>query len=76
MAKAAGCELQSFKGKSREHTEDPNEAIKYDSNPPSEGRHFAAPAEDDAYDEAPDVKQLVHTLEHGRVIVWFKKSLP
>ena len=75
-AKAAGCTLQSFKGKSREHTDDVNEKIKYDSNPPTEGKHFAAPAEDGAYDKAPDVKELVHALEHGRVVIWFKKSLP
>ena len=75
-AKAAGCTLESFKGKSREHTDDINEKVKYDSNPPTEGKHFAAPAQDGAYDKAPDVKELVHALEHGRIVVWFKKSLP
>lgn len=75
-AKAAGCTLQSFKGKSREHTDSLDEAIKYDSNPPTEGKHFAAPAEDGAYDKAPNAKELVHSLEHGRIVIWFKKSLP
>jgi len=75
-AKAAGCTLRSFKGKSREHTDDIDEKIKYDSNPPTEGKHFAVPAEDGAYDKAPDPKELVHTLEHGRVVIWFKSSLP
>ena len=75
-AKAAGCTLTSYKGKSREHTDDLAEKIKYDSNPPTEGRHFAIPAEDGAYDTPPDIKELVHSMEHGRVIIWFKKSLP
>ena len=75
-AKAAGCTLQSFKGKSREHTDNVDEKIKYDSNPPTEGKHFATPAEDGAYDKAPDPKELVHTMEHGRVVIWFKTSLP
>ena len=75
-AKAAGCTLESFKGKSREHTEDLNEKITYDSKPPTEGKHFATPAEDGAYDKAPDAKELVHTLEHGRIVIWFKKNLP
>jgi hypothetical protein len=75
-AKAAGCELESHPGKSREHTGDANEQITYDSDPPTEGKHFQVPAEDGAYEESPDVKELVHTLEHGRVIIWFKKSLP
>jgi len=75
-AKAAGCTLQSFKGKSREHTDSLDEKIKYDSNPPTEGKHFATPAEDGAYDQAPNPKELVHTMEHGRMIIWFKKDAP
>ena len=64
-AKAAGCTLTSYKGKSREHTDDLGEKIKYDSNPPTEGKHFATPAEDGAYDEPPDVKELVHSWSTG-----------
>lgn len=76
-AEAAGCELSSEKGRSRDHTEDPAEAIEYSTNPPSSGKHYAAPAEDGAYgDPPPRDAELVHTLEHGRVIVWFKPSLP
>jgi hypothetical protein len=75
-AKAAGCELKSFRANSREHTDDIAEQLSYSSSPPTSGKHFAEPAEDGAYDEAPDVKQLVHTMEHGRVIIWFKRNLP
>ena len=75
-AKAAGCELKSFRANSREHTEDIAEQIGYSSTPPTSGKHYVQPAEDGAYDEAPDAKQLVHTMEHGRVIVWFKRNLP
>lgn len=75
-AKAAGCELESFKATSREHTEDLAERIEYSSSPPTSGKHFVTPAEDGAYDEAPDAKELVHTMEHGRVIIWFKRTLP
>lgn len=75
-AKAAGCTLDSQKGTSREHTDDLAEKINYPSNPPAQGRHFAAPAEDGAYDTSPDVKELVHSLEHGRIVIWFKKTLP
>lgn len=75
-ARAAGCELESFKAKSRDHVSDVNEQVEYASDPPTSGQHFEAPAEDGAYEEAPDVKALVHTLEHSRVIVWFKPGLP
>ena len=77
-AKAASCELESFPGEegNRNHITDPNEVPEYSSNPPSEGRHTDPPAEDGSYEEAPDAKQLVHNLEHGRIIVWFQKTLP
>ncbi len=75
-AKAAGCELKSFKGTSREHTRDLAEAISYESNPATSGKHFEEPEQDGAFSEAPDAKKLVHALEHGRVVIWFKKTLP
>lgn len=75
-AKAANCELKSYAAKSREHVADLNETIKYASKPPTSGSHYQVPAEDKAYEDPPNVKELVHTLEHGRVIIWFKKSLP
>ena len=75
-AEAAGCELKSFRAQSRDHSQDPAERLTYESNPPTSGKHFANPAEDGEYESAPPVGELVHSLEHGRVIIWFKKSLP
>ena len=73
-AAAAGCELKSFRGTGRDHIQDLSQAVKYNSNPPSSGNHYEVPAEDGAYTESPDPKELVHSLEHGRVIIWFKPS--
>jgi hypothetical protein len=75
-AKDAGCELKSFPAKSREHLADLAQTVKYASKPPTSGSHYQTPAEDGAYEDPPDIKELVHTLEHGRIIVWFKKNLP
>ena len=75
-AKAANCELEDYAAKSREHIADLSETVKYASKPPTSGNHYQVPAEDKAYEDPPNVKELVHTLEHGRVIIWFKKSLP
>ncbi len=75
-AKAAGCQLTSRRARSRDHTADLAEQIAYPTNPPTSGKHYQVPAEDGAYETAPDVKELVHSLEHGRVIIWVKKSLP
>ena len=73
---AAGCRTSSERSRSREHITDPNQTVDYRTNPPTDGRHFVEWADDGIYDEAPPDERLVHTLEHGRVIVWFKPSLP
>ena len=74
-AEAAGCELKSNKAPSREHTGQGVE-VRYAQNPPTGGKHFAEWSEDGVYDDQPREEELVHTLEHGRVIFWFKRDLP
>jgi Protein of unknown function (DUF3105) len=74
-ADGAGCELRSSRARSRQHTGSLDQRVNYDTNPPTSGRHYQFPADDGAYGEAPQDEQLVHTLEHGRVIIWFKPSL-
>ncbi|HEX2127102.1 MAG TPA: DUF3105 domain-containing protein [Thermoleophilaceae bacterium] len=74
-ARAAGCELRSRRASDRTHTTSLDAVVNYDTNPPTSGRHYQFPAEDGAYGEAPQDEELVHSLEHGRVIVWFKPSL-
>jgi len=76
-AESAGCELDTVKGSgSQDHTLSLDERVDYDTNPPTTGRHYQVAAEDGAYGEAPPDEALVHGLEHGRVIVWFKPGLP
>jgi len=76
-AKAASCELKSYKNAKgvNDHTEDLSEEIKYATSPPTFGRHYIEPTEDGAYEAAPDEKRLVHALEHGRIVIWFKNTL-
>jgi Protein of unknown function (DUF3105) len=76
-ASAAGCELKSNKATSRSHLTDPDKKVNYPQNPPTSGRHYQIPAEDGLYNGAPPKDTaLVHALEHGRVIIWAKPSLP
>ena len=75
-AKAAGCQLQEKKATSREHTTSLSDRVKYNTNPPTTGKHYQIPAQDGIYGQAPQDEQLVHTEEHGRVIIWVKPSLP
>jgi hypothetical protein len=75
-AKAAGCQLQTKKGTARGHTTSLSDRVKYNTNPPTTGRHYEIPAQDGIYGKAPQDEQLVHNMEHGRVIIWVKPSLP
>jgi hypothetical protein len=76
-AKAAGCELRSRRGSGvTDHTTTLEERVDYEDNPPTNGRHYQEPVPDGLYHEAPSDEQLVHNLEHGRVLVWVKPSLP
>ena len=74
---AASCELKSEKAApAGEHITDIAETVEYPTDPPTSGRHLDIPEEDGAFEAAPDAKRLVHTLEHGRIIIWFQSSLP
>jgi Protein of unknown function (DUF3105) len=75
-AKAAGCTLRDVKANSREHTTSPDQRVKYGTNPPTSGRHYQIPAQDGIYGDPPQDEELVHGMEHGRVIFWVKPSLP
>jgi hypothetical protein len=71
-ASKAGCVTRSFRSEGRQHTPDP---VKYKSNPPHSGPHNPVPADDAAYVGAPPTEKLVHSLEHGRVIVHFRPTI-
>lgn len=76
-AKAAGCTLKSVKGSGvATHTTSLDDHVKYNTNPPTTGRHYEIPAQDGVYGDAPQDEELVHGEEHGRVIFWVKPSIP
>jgi Protein of unknown function (DUF3105) len=71
--KASGCEAEDYKSEGQDHVEGP---VAYKSKPPNSGDHFVTPAEDGTYTEAPPMERLVHSLEHGRIILWYKPDAP
>jgi hypothetical protein len=70
---AAGCQAKSFRSEGEEHVPG---RVRYAADPPHSGDHAQVPADDDAFTEAPPTEALVHSLEHGRVIVWYRPDLP
>jgi len=75
-AAAAGCKLSTVKATSREHTTSLSDHVKYSTNPPTSGKHYQIPAQDGIYGDPPQDEELVHAMEHGRVIYWVKPSAP
>jgi hypothetical protein len=72
-AKAAGCKVLNPKMEGRGHT---LSHVDYKTQPPTSGPHNPIPASDGAYLKNPGEEHLVHALEHGRVIYWFKPNAP
>ena len=74
-AKAAGCTLKSPKIEGRGHT-----TTRHVRSTSRSRRRRASttrsPAHDQAYLKNPGDERLVHALEHGRVIYWFKPNAP
>ncbi|HKP21432.1 MAG TPA: DUF3105 domain-containing protein [Thermoleophilaceae bacterium] len=78
---AAGCELKETKARGeqdRQHTAGPDVRVTYRGNPPTLGQHWPPgyQAQDGLYGDPPADEALVHTMEHGRVVMWAKPSLP
>ena len=70
-AKAADCKVQQFPSEGRNHV---GGHVNYKTNPPTSGNHNEFPAADGAYTKAPEMENLVHSLEHGRIILWFQPN--
>ena len=72
-ADAAGCEVEQNESEGNEHVDGP---VSYRTNPPSSGNHFVVPADDGAYTSAPPTEHLVHSLEHGRILIQYRPDVP
>jgi hypothetical protein len=75
-AKAAGCTLSNPPYEGAGHEEKMFKASDYKTNPPTSGTHFPEWYDDGVYEPGttPNLGMLVHTLEHGRINVQYKKG--
>ncbi len=80
-ASAAGCDAVSEHAATgnQEHVAEGTE-VKYDQTPPDSGKHYPSPAPFTKrfYTTAdrPAVETLVHNLEHGYTVVWYRDGMP
>lgn len=67
-------DTRSDPGRVNEHAE----GAQFRVNPPSGGVHFGSAASVGTYaaDTAPPAGQVVHSLEHGGIAIWYEPGLP
>jgi len=77
---AAGCDApaESAATGSQDHVE-PGTKVTYAQSPPESGSHYDTPAPFTkrfySTDDRPNVETLVHNLEHGYTIAWYRDSM-
>jgi hypothetical protein len=72
-AAAAGCtEVEDFKEGSQEHIDLGAQHEDYNSTPPTSGPHYGTPADPGFYPSPLPPEQLVHNLEHGQIVIWYR----
>ena len=76
-AAQAGCELKlNLRDEGADHLAGNEDPPKYGTNPPTSGDHDPNPLADGAYIEAPEQRNFLHTLEHGRIEIQYSPDLP
>jgi hypothetical protein len=77
-AEAAGCTLTNAEFEGASHEEKEFTPADYRTNPPTSGTHTPDWYEDGIYEPGTtdSLGMLVHTLEHGRVNIQYKKGTP
>ncbi len=77
-AKTAGCVVRDFPDDGQQHVTEELTAKDFKTNPPTSGNHNVTPAQDGLYatGNEPKIQNWVHTLEHGRILIQYKKDTP
>ncbi|MBK5215440.1 MAG: DUF3105 domain-containing protein [Candidatus Pacebacteria bacterium] len=57
------------------HVKEGSTHIAYNSNPPTSGPHWAGVAGPGIKDEAVPDELVLHSMEHGAAVVWYKSDL-
>jgi hypothetical protein len=59
--------------KSAAHVND-GQKVNYETNPPTSGAHWATPTNPGFYTAAQTPERLVHSLEHGNVVIYYNQA--
>ena len=76
-AQAAGCVLrEDLPDEGNRHLAEGESPPDYETNPPTSGDHSPIPLADGAYLDAPEPVNIVHSMEHGRILIQYDPKLP
>lgn len=77
---AAGCDsIQTVKPQEGKHIEQGADHPPYNTNPPTSGPHYSAPLapiDTGFYDSDIEPEKVVHNLEHGQIVIWYRPDAP
>lgn len=75
-ATEAGCtDIERFELLEAAHIEEGASHEPYNSNPPTSGPHYGTPADAGFYPTALATETVVHNLEHGQLVFWYRDGL-
>ena len=75
-AQANCTEVDTFEVGARTHIDVGQSHEPYSSGPPTSGPHYATPAEPGFYPSPLEPEQVVHNLEHGQLVIWYRPNAP
>lgn len=71
-AQEAGCgDKEEVEAVGADHIEEGTPHAEYNSNPPTNGPHYASPADTGFYETPLEPERVVHNLEHGQIVFWY-----
>lgn len=74
-ATAGACKERTFPSQGQAHTQNPNAKIKYNSFPPTSGKHLDVSARWGNYPTPLNQVQAIHNLEHGGIVIQYGRKV-
>ena len=75
-AAAAGCtDVATHPSEGRQHVDDGTD-VGYETSPPTSGNHYENYADPGFYPDPVPEEALVHNLEHGQIVIWYRPDAP
>ncbi|HEX2050206.1 MAG TPA: DUF3105 domain-containing protein [Actinomycetota bacterium] len=75
-AASAGCTpVEEHEDEGNQHVDEGTD-VSYGTVPPTSGSHYGTPAGAGFYPDAIEEERLVHNLEHGQIVIWYRPDAP